>query len=180
MMQPKDEAELADMIHSAVAWQKPVMIRYPRGCGPGVELPETSDEIPFGKAEVLTEGEAVQIWALGDMLPLAQRAAKKLQRSGFKTGVVNPRFIVPLDCVLLGRQAEKAQCIVTIENGVVNGGFGSAVCEALNDLRFKGTALRFGWPDKFVPHGSFERLCERFGLTDEVVEDSIIKALDMK
>lgn len=177
MMQPKDEAELANMIFSAVAWQKPVIIRYPRGCGPGKSMPAEFSEIPFGKAEVLTEGEAVQIWALGDMLPLAQRAAKKLQRSGFKTGVVSPRFIVPLDRDLLRRQAEKAQCIVTIENGVANGGFGSAISETLADARFAGINIRFGWPDHFIPHGSFERLCECFGLTDEAVTATVLKTL---
>jgi len=177
IMQPKDEAELANMISSAVAWQKTVIIRYPRGCGPGKAIPPEFTEIPFGKADVLAEGEAVQIWALGDMLPLAQRAAKKLQRSGFKTGIVNPRFIVPLDCVLLRRQAEKAQCIVTIENGVVHGGFGSIVEEALMESGYKGACLRFGWPNQFIPHGSFEHLCERFHLTDEAVTAAVLKTL---
>ncbi|MDO9542665.1 MAG: 1-deoxy-D-xylulose-5-phosphate synthase [Kiritimatiellia bacterium] len=177
IMQPKDEAELANMISSAIAWQKPVVIRYPRGGGPGKSMPAEFSEIKFGKSEVLTEGDAVQIWALGDMLPLAQRAAKKLQRSGFKTGVVNPRFITPLDGDLLRRQAEKAQCIVTIENGVVNGGFGSIVEEALTDSDYKGKCLRFGWPNQFIPHGLFERLCERFCLTDEAVAAAVMKAL---
>jgi len=177
MLQPKDEAELANMISSAMAWQKPVIIRYPRGGGPGKAVPADFSAITFGKAEVLIEGEAVQIWALGDMLPLAQRAAKKLQRSGFKTGIVNPRFIVPLDGELLRRQAEKAQCIVTIENGVRNGGFGSAVEEALMESGYKGACLRFGWPNQFVPHGSFDRLCERFGLTDEAVAAAVLKTL---
>jgi len=175
MLQPKDESELADMISSAVAWKKPVMIRYPRGCGPGKSMPPKFTEIPFGKAEVLTEGDAVQIWALGDMLPLAQRAAQKLRQSGLNAGVVNPRFIIPLDRDLLARQAEKAQCIVTIENGVVNGGFGSIVEEALMDKDYKGKILRFGWPDKFVPHGAFEKLSERCGLTDEAVTSAMLK-----
>jgi len=177
IMQPKDEAELSNMISSAITWQKPVIIRYPRGCGPGKSLPADFSEITFGKAEVLSEGDAVQIWALGDMLPLAQRAAKKMHRAGFKSGVVNPRFIVPLDGDLLRRQAEKAQCIVTIENGVANGGFGSIVEEALMDADYKGKCLRFGWPNRFIPHGSFEHLCEQHGLTDEAVASALLKAL---
>ena len=178
ILQPKDEAELADMIHSAVGWQKPVMIRYPRGCGPGLDLPETFAEVPFGKAEIISKGEAVQIWALGDMLAMAQRAAQKITQAGLSVGIVNPRFIVPLDRELLRKQAENAQGIVTIENAVASGGFGSAVCEALNDLRFKGTVLRFGWPDKFVPHGSPEKLAERYGLTDEAIATAVLKELD--
>lgn len=177
LMQPKDEAELANMIFSAVALRKPVMIRYPRGCGPGTPLPDDFAEIPFGRAEVLAEGDAVQIWALGDMLPLAQRAAKKLHRSGLKCGIVNPRFIVPLDVDLLRRQARTAQCIVTIENAVVNGGLGSIVEEALTSADYRGKCLRCGWPNQFIPHGSFERLCERFGMTDETVAAAVLKAL---
>lgn len=176
-MQPKDEAELANMINCAVAWQKPAMIRYPRGCGPGLGLPESFTEISFGKAEIIAKGEAIQIWALGDMLELAQRVTRKLKHSGSSAGIVNPRFIAPLDCELLQKQAEQAKAFVTLENGVANGGFGSAVGEALNDMRFKGTILRCGWPNKFIPHGSFEKLFERFGLTDEAITTAVLKAI---
>lgn len=179
MLQPKDEAELANMLFSAIAWRKPAIIRYPRGCGPGAAMPSAFSEIPFGKAEVLAEGEAVQIWALGDMLPLARRAAQRLEEAGLKAGVVNPRFIVPLDRDLLGRQAAKAACIVTIENGVADGGFGSIVGEALAGMDFKGIFRRFGWPSVFIPHGSYDVFCGRYGLTDESVASAIIKALRM-
>jgi len=177
MLQPQDEPELAGMISSAIAWKKPVVIRYPRGCGPGKSVPPKPAEIPFGRAEVLAEGTEVQIWALGDMLALAQRAAQKLKQAGLNAGIVNPRFIIPLDRELLCRQAEKSKCIVTIENSVANGGFGSIVTEALSDARFKGINLRFGWPDQFIPHGSFEQLCERHGLTDAAVASAIRGAL---
>ena len=177
MMQPKDEPELAGMIAAAAAWKKPAMIRYPRGCGPGNPVPPEPAVIEFGKAEVITKGDAVQIWALGDMLPLAQRAAQKISKAGFKTGVVNPRFIAPLDADLLRQQAARAQCIVTIENAVVNGGFGSAVQEALAGMDFRGKALRFGWPNIFIPHGAREILEEQHGLTEAAVSASILKAL---
>ena len=177
MMQPKDEPELAGMIAAAAAWKKPAMIRYPRGCGPGNPVPPEPAVIEFGKAEVITKGDAVQIWALGDMLPLAQRAAQKISKAGFKTGVVNPRFIAPLDADLLRHQAARAQCIVTIENAVVNGGFGSAVQEALAGMDFRGKALRFGWPNIFIPHGAREILEEQHGLTEAAVSASILKAL---
>jgi len=75
------------------------------------------------------------------------------------------------------RQSEKAQCIVSIENGVANGGFGSAIGETLSNTDFKGALLRFGWPNKFVPHGAFEKLAERCGLTDEGIATAVMKVL---
>jgi 1-deoxy-D-xylulose-5-phosphate synthase len=177
IMQPKDECELANMLFSATKWSRPVMLRYPRGCGPGKALPADFTEIPLGKAEVLSESENIQIWALGDMLPLAQCAAEKLKECELKAGIVNPRFIIPLDLDLLRQQAEKAQCIVTIENGVAKGGFGSSVEEALTDMDFKGKCLRFGWPNAFIPHGSYEDLCQRYGLTEEALAARVVKAL---
>lgn len=177
IMQPKNEAELANMIFSATKWQKPVIIRYPRGCGPGLGLPATFSEVPFGKAEVINDGENIQIWALGDMLPLAQGVAKKLQQAGFKSGIVNPRFITPLDKELLHSQAEKAQCIATIENGVASGGFGSIIGETLAAVRFKGATLRFGWPNTFIAHGSYEDLCKQYGLTKDVIAAAVMKVL---
>lgn len=177
MMQPKDEAELANMISSALSWQKPTVIRYPRGCGPGAVLPRAFEPLVPGKAEIISEGADVQLWALGDMLPLGQRVAARLGQSGISVGVVNPRFIVPLDADLLRRQAKKARCIVTIENGVARGGFGSAVTEFLTEYRFRGAVRRFGWPNQFIPHGAFECLCERCCMTDEALAAVVRDAL---
>ncbi len=177
LAQPKDEAELAHMLHSAFLWNRPVMIRYPRGCGPGAPLPEACAELPLGKAEVLSEGREVQLWALGDMLPLARRVAERLAAGGVQAGIVNPRFIVPLDRELLDRQAAGARVMATLENSVAGGGFGSAVGEALADLRYAGTCLRFGWPDRFIPQGAPDILRERFGLTEAAISEKILKAL---
>lgn len=173
LMQPKDEAELANMLSSAVYWQRPVMIRYPRGGGSGTALPVTYDEIPMGRAEVLQEGREVQLWALGDMIPLARQVAQRLAVQGLQAGIVNPRFITPLDLDLLGRHAATASCIATFENGIVAGGFGSRVTEALTDLGYRGACLRFGWPDQFIPQGPFDALAERFGLTAPAIAGRI-------
>ncbi len=173
MLQPKDEAELANMIYSATQWNRPVMIRYPRGCGPGVPLPETFTLLPCGHAEVLRTGREIQIWALGDMIPLAQDIADRLEAAGLKAGIINPRFITPLDKELLQTHAAVARIIVTIENGMIAGGFGSAVGEVLADLHFPGTFLRFGWPDQFIPQGAFDVLCERCGLTATAIAERI-------
>jgi len=177
ILQPQDECELANMLFSAFKWDRPAMLRYPRGCGPGKTLPEEFSELTPGQAEVVSEGDTVQIWALGDMLPLAARVARKIEQAGLNAGIVNPRFIVPIDIELLSRQAGKARCIVTLENGVVNGGFGSIVAEALADLNFTGKCLRFGWPNAFIPHGSYEELCKRYGLTEDVIAAAVMKAL---
>jgi len=165
IMQPKDEAELALMLHSAVAWRKPVVIRYPRGRGPGTPIPTEFVTLNIGEAETIREGNGVQIWALGDMLTTALRTATLLEADGIKAGVVNARFVRPLDRALLARHAASNRLIVTVENALASGGFGAAVEEALGDLVFQGRVIRLGWPDEFVPHGAHEILCERFGMT---------------
>ena len=173
LLQPKDEAELANMLSSAVRWQRPVMIRYPRGGGPGVPLPAAYEDIPMGRAEVLHEGREVQLWALGDMIPLAKQVAQRLAAQGLSAGIVNPRFIVPLDRELLSRHAATARCIATFENGIVTGGFGSHVNEVLAEAGFRCACLRFGWPDQFIPQGPFEAMAERFGLTAPAIAERI-------
>ncbi len=176
-MQPKDEAELAHMLYSATLWNRPVMIRYPRGCGLGTPLPDTCLELPLGQAEILREGQDVQLWALGDMIALAQRVAERLAAAGLKAGIVNPRFIAPLDRDLLTSQATASRLIATLENGIAGGGFGSAVGETLADQRYAGHFLRCGWPDRFIPQGAPNVLSERFGMTDAAITEKIIKRL---
>ncbi|MBI2438854.1 MAG: 1-deoxy-D-xylulose-5-phosphate synthase [Lentisphaerae bacterium] len=176
-LQPKDEAELANMLYSALRWPRPVMIRYPRGAGPGAPLGAVNEEIPLGRAQVLQEGREIQIWALGDMIPLATKVAQLLALQGRQVGIVNPRFIVPLDRDLLNRQAAVARCIATLENGVVTGGFGSCVIEALAETGYAGAGLRFGWPGEFIPQGPFDALAERFGLTAPAIAAKISSVL---
>lgn len=178
IMQPKDEAELARMLYTALKIEGPAVIRYPRGAGPGAAVPEVLDELPVGTAEVVREGREVQIWALGDMLPLALNVAENLAAEGVAAGVVNPRFVRPLDEALLSAQAGAARVFVTVENAVAAGGFGSAVEEFLIGRGYRGRILRFGWPDnRFVPHGSKDRLMQEFGLTAEHVREAVEKTL---
>ncbi|MGQ9660968.1 MAG: 1-deoxy-D-xylulose-5-phosphate synthase [Kiritimatiellia bacterium] len=175
IMQPKDEAELANMLFSALALGRPSVIRYSRGCGPGTPLPEELQTIELGRAELVKRGEEVQFWALGDMIPLALLAADLLRKEGIECGVVNARFVRPLDEALLFEQARRAKLFVTVENGVIAGGFGSAVQEALSTLGFNVPVLRVGWPDTFVPHGPCETLMAQFGLTPEAVAAAVKK-----
>ncbi len=176
-LQPKDEAELVAALHAAPRWEGPVMIRYPRGAGPGAALPAAPADLPLGIAEIVEPGTAVQIWALGDMLPTGRAAAARLRERGIAAGVVNPRFIRPLDRALLARQAAAARGIASIENGVAAGGFGAAVGEVLDELSYRGARLRFGWPDRFLPQGSFECQAARCGIDAPSVADRIAAAL---
>jgi 1-deoxy-D-xylulose-5-phosphate synthase len=173
MMQPKDEAELANMLATAFSAEKPVIIRYPRGTGPGTPVPEKTDTLEIGKAEVLKSGHAVQIWALGDMIPIAEEAAGILAKKNIEAGIVNPRFIRPLDTDLLKKQAADAKVFITMENGTVAGGFGSSIQEFLASSGFGGRVIPFGWPDQFVPHGSVDILRKDFGLTAKSVANAV-------
>ena len=175
LAQPRNEEELANLLFSAMKWGKPMAIRYPRGSGPGVKLPDVFAELPLGRAEVVSDGKAIQIWALGDMVPLAERVAGILVRQGMSAGVVNARFVRPLDEALLLTHISTAHTIATIENGVVKGGFGSEVGSFLASRHYEGSFLPFGWPDEFMPHGIMNELSERFGLTATTIAAAILK-----
>ena len=177
IMQPRDEAEMAHMVFTAFRLGKPVVIRYPRGCGTGAPIPAEFNEIPLGKAEILRPGAGIQLWALGDMIPLASEAADILAKESRKhAGVVNARFVRPLDETLLLQQAADTQVFVTLENGLVSGGFGAGVEEFLRKKGFGGRVLKFGWPDEFIPHGAHEILMGKYGLTARAVAAAISEA----
>lgn len=178
IMQPADEAELDAMLRAAFDAGRAAIIRYPRGASPGVRRPDTPAEpLPIGKAEVRRPGDKVWIWALGDMLPLADAAADALAARGISAGVVNARFVKPLDQALLRTQAQGARVFVTIENGVIAGGFGSAVMEALAADGYTGRVQRYGWPDAFVAQGRPDELMRRHGLTAEAIVAAVTATL---
>jgi len=155
VMQPKDEDELVDMLHTGLSLGSPAFIRYPRGAGLGVAVKDTPALLPVGHAEVLREGSNIMIWALGPMVQDALRLADRLQaEEHISVGVVNARFVKPLDRTLLLSHAACIPLLVTMEDNVVAGGFGSAVLEALQEADCPVALERVGWPDKFVEHGS--------------------------
>ena len=177
IMQPADGAELAHMLYSATQWKRPVVIRYPRGVSPGFVPPDQLEEVPYGQARVLREGWEVQIWALGDMIPLAMATADRLVTRGYSAGVVNGRFVAPLDSKLLQSQSVLARAFLTIENGTAHGGFGSAITENLSEIGYQGRIVCSGWPHEFVPHGNPAILMEKYGLTPDAISERVIKAL---
>lgn len=155
VMQPKDEDELADMLWTGLKTGSPTFIRYPRGSARGVTPKEKPDLLPIGKAEVVRQGEAVQFWALGPWVEEAEMLAEQLEsESGLSIGVVNGRFAKPLDEELLHSQAQSAELIVSFEDHVIQGGFGSAILECLNDQGNPVPVMRIGYPDAFIDHGS--------------------------
>jgi len=180
IMQPADGAELAHMLNSAIKWKCPVVIRYPRGICAGFVPPDQFEEVAVGKARILREGWEIQIWALGDMIPMAIAAADHLVTKGFSVGVVNARFVAPLDQDLIVAQSKLARAFVTIENGVVSGGFGTAVTEILGDIGYQGRIIRNGWPREFIPHGAPVILLEKYGLTAEAIAERVERILKIQ
>ncbi len=164
LMAPKDEAELVHMLHTALRLDGPSALRYPRGSGVGAVLPERPEVLPLGKAEVLTEGSRVALVGYGYGVQVARDAAEIVSQSlGSSPTVVNARFVKPLDVELLSEIAETHEVLVTIEDHALQGGFGSAVREAL-----PGSPARIeciGIPDRFIQHGRRDLLLADAGVT---------------
>lgn len=187
VMAPKDESELRDMLHTAVAYRGgPIALRYPRGPGLGVKMNREFRTIAIGASETLRRGEEVAIVAIGDMVDRAIDAAALLAEGGISAEVVNARFVRPIDKGMVHDLLERFDRIVTLENNVVAGGFGSAILEEIAELRPEKhpEVLVLGLPDdRFVPHGKSEELLEELGLMPEgialTVRDFIVSPSDV-
>jgi 1-deoxy-D-xylulose-5-phosphate synthase len=166
-MVPKDEDELADMMYTAMLHEGPSAIRYPRGVGPGAAVKKQPVALEIGKAEVVRNGTDVAVFGLGAMLPEARRLAELLRLEGFSAAVINPRFAKPIDRDCVAEFGGRCGLVVTLEDHVLAGGFGSAVMETLNELELQVPVVRVGWPDAFIEHGKVESLREKYGLTAE-------------
>ncbi len=166
-MVPSDEDELADMLLTAKLHPGPSAIRYPRGVGPGIALKPTPQPLAIGTAKVVREGDEIAIFGLGALLPLAQQLAERLSERGYSAAVINPRFVKPLDRDTLLHYARTATAVVTFEDHVLAGGFGSAVLEELELAAISTPVIRIGWPDQFIEHGKVDDLRARYGITVE-------------
>lgn len=170
-MAPRNEAELRDMLHTALSLDGPASLRYPRGCGEGVRADEPPRTLPVGKAEVLRDGDDVAIFALGPQVGEALRAAEALARDGIRALVINARFVQPLDHALVMDAARRVGRIVTVEEGCLAGGFGAAVCEALASAGVHTTAIRcLAIPQRFMPHGDTQALRAECGIDAEGIQ----------
>jgi 1-deoxy-D-xylulose-5-phosphate synthase len=164
VMAPKDENELRHMLYTAMQHSGPAAIRYPRGTGVGVPLDPEYKTIPIGESEILREGKDLLIIALGSMVSPSMEAATILQNEGLSVGVVNCRFVKPLD-KSLAEQARSVGKVLVVEENIRQGGLGSALLELLNESDMPNVRLkRIGLPDKFVEHGPLALLREKYGL----------------
>jgi len=182
VMAPRDEAMLVHMLRTAIAHEGPAALRYPRGAAEGVELPAEPEEIPIGSGELLASGERVALLGYGYGVPLALRAAEILAEHDLRVTVADARFAKPLDTELLERLALGHDLVVTIEENVLPGGFGSGVLEHLEDAfsdrhAERARVMRVGLPDRYVTHGKPALLREEVGLTGEAVADRVLAAL---
>src|SRR5262245_4542403 len=175
VMAPKDEDELVDMMFTATHERHPTFIRYPRGPAEGVPIKEQPKLLEIGKAEVIlnfsnTGARRVAIFALGNMMKLGQKAASQLVADGYDVAIINPRFIKPLDAGATEFFGRAAELVVTLEDHVLMGGYGSAVLELFDEKRVMTPVLRIGWPDQFIEHGTnADDLRKKYGLTAENV-----------
>lgn len=167
VMVPRDEDKLQHMLATALQTDVPVAIRYPRGQGVGVTLAQTPRLVPWGRAELLLAGQDVAIFAVGPLAYAAMEAAARLRAEGIEAAVVDACFVKPLDQDLLLSQATKTARVLTVEENVLAGGFGSAVLELLAQNRLAIPVSCLGVPDVFVRHGKPEILRRELGLSPE-------------
>ena len=176
VMAPANEDELADMMATGLAYQGAAFIRYPRGNAVGIPIKEKPEAIEVGKAQRLQSGSDIDIWAIGAMVADAEKLARCLSENGIEAGVVNARFVKPLDTVLLAESAQSSRLIVTMEDHVITGGLGSAVMEALQAADLHSCPVeRIGWPDAFIEHGSsVNKLRDENGLSPQAILERVI------
>jgi 1-deoxy-D-xylulose-5-phosphate synthase len=176
-MAPRDEAMLVHMLHTALQIDGPAAIRYPRGEAEGVEIPDQPTVLEAGTGEILREGERVAIVGYGTGVGKALGAADLLAEHGLDVTVADARFAKPLDAGLLAELAAEHDLLVTVEEGVLMGGFGSAVWESLSDGAATPRMLRVGLPDRYVTHGAPKLLHEEVGFTPERIAERIEAAV---
>jgi 1-deoxy-D-xylulose-5-phosphate synthase len=171
LMMPKDENEGQHMVYTALKYDDgPIAMRFPRGNGLGVPMDETFHSIPIGTWEVLKEGEDAAILTFGTTIPMALEAAAQLEKQGISIKVINARFIKPFDEKVLLNLLKEKMPILTIEEAVLQGGFGSAVLEFANNQGFYDAVIdRMGIPDRFIEHGDVDSLLDEIGLTSREV-----------
>jgi 1-deoxy-D-xylulose-5-phosphate synthase len=174
-----DEGELRNMLKTALNHSGPIAFRYPRGSGVGVPLDNQILPVAIGRAEVLTTGPDAAILAIGVTVMEALKAQKQLAEQGFSVTVVNSRFVKPLDRELLVSLAQRMPLVVTVEENVIHGGFGSAVLECLSDEGVAGArVLRLGIGDSFVEHGSQQVLRAKYGIDAAGIAAAVSEALN--
>jgi 1-deoxy-D-xylulose-5-phosphate synthase len=177
-MAPANEDELADMMFTATKADHPTFIRYPRGVAEGVPVKNEPQAIEIGKAQIVqtfsnNKKQRVALFGLGPMNTIARKAAQQLAAEGFDVAVINPRFTKPLDAAAHETYGHEADLVVTLEDHVLMGGYGSAVLELFSQKGVTTPVVRIGWPDQFIEHATTQdELRKKYGLT---VENTVAK-----
>ena len=176
IMAPKDFKELEDMMEYAVELKKPVVIRYPRG-GESEKIKfDKHEEIKTGKAEILKEGKDVSIIGIGKTVARAMEVANMLKKDKIDAEVINVRFLKPLDKETITKSIEKTKCIVTVEDGTIINGLGTAIKELIIDEELENVKIKsYAYPDEFIKHGKVEELEEIYHQDTNSIYDDIIE-----
>jgi len=178
LMSPRDENELQHMMFTGLRQNGPVFIRYPRGLTQGVLLDREFRELPLGGFEVIAKGKESVILALGEMVERAMRVRDEILKRGHDVGVVNMRFVKPLDYGALAGFLQPYTCLFSLEAGTIIGGLSSAIQEMLfHENIIPRAMVPFGFPDHFIPHGNKEELYDDLGLSVGKISDKIHKTL---
>lgn len=172
---PADENEMQHMLKTAFDAKAPFVLRYPRGTGFGVKLDDEPQDLPIGKGVWLKKGKDATILAIGNRVHPALAAAEALKKHKIDCGVVNMRFVKPLDTQIIDEALKVSKHLVTVEDNMLAGGFGSAVAEYLADKQANFKLLRLGIGDEFVEHGKVANLFDKLGLNAGQMTDHILK-----
>lgn len=175
MAAPADENELQHLLKTAFAANAPFVLRYPRGAGFNIPLDKELKALDIGKGSWMTKGKDLTILAIGNRVYPALKAAEILREKGVDTGVINMRFVKPLDTGLINEALKRSPKLVTVEDNMLAGGFGSAVAEYLEDANKKAHLLRLGIKDEFVPHGKSALLYDQLGLSEQTIAKQILQ-----
>ena len=177
IMAPKNKWELSDMLKFAVDYDGPIAVRYPRG-NAYAGLKEHRDEICLGKSEIIYEEKDVCLLAVGSMVKIAEKSREILKDSGINCSLVNARFVKPIDedCIKILSRTHKL--IVTLEENVASGGFGEKVRAYVDDNRFDVNVMSIAIPDKFVTHGSVEKLLCELRMDSEAIAKRVINEIN--
>ena len=173
IMAPKNFKELEDMLEFATKLNKPVVIRYPRG-GEGKNVFKENTKIEYGKSEILQEGNDISILAIGKMVDRAIDVCNKLKEDNINAEVINIRFLKPLDKESIIKSVKKTKNCITIEDNILLGGLASNVKELLIDNKIDVNIKTFGYPNKFIKHGSVEDIEKKYGLDTESIYNYVI------
>ncbi|MCX6879690.1 MAG: 1-deoxy-D-xylulose-5-phosphate synthase [Verrucomicrobia bacterium] len=175
-MQPKDEDEFVDMLHTMAAHDAgPSAIRYPRGIIKGTPIKRSPRLLDLGKAEIVADGTDVALIGLGTFFEMAEHTKVLLAAKGLSVALINPRFIKPLDTAVLTTYAAKCKVLCTFEDHVLTNGFGAAVIEQLHTAGLHTPVERIGWPDAFIQHGNPDILRDLHGLTPAHAAEKILR-----